>query len=517
MRNASSAGEVNITNARYTLGYSNMRQENYADALKYFEQITTRVSTSSSTIEQDAFLRSADCYYMQKKYSKALQMYQTILDNNLQGSDYALYQKAMIAGAQDQFSQKISLLQSLSQRYPSSSLLTDANMEIANTYLASENYDAAVAPLNNILKAKNADAFKPQAYLKLGIAYYNLKKTDDAINDFKKLVATYPNSQESSDAISYVRSIFISTQQPGEFIDFMHANGKDVSVSEEDSLTYTAANLAYSNNPNDAALNSLQSYLKKFPGGYYAIDANFQAADILYKKQALAQALPYYTAVADKAPNKYAEPATLLAARINYFEVKDYNTAEKYYSQLKTIATSADNKLESMRGLLRCQYKLQQWTDASANAQDLLQQKGLSTDDKMIANMVIAKSYQMNNQLSEASAAYKSVIALGKSEYAAEARYHIAEILLQQQKLPEAEKAGFDVINKAGSYDYWITKAYILLGDVYMQEKDYFNAEATLKSVVQNTSITELKTEAQQKLDAATQAKEQNSKVDQGQ
>jgi lipopolysaccharide biosynthesis regulator YciM len=105
-----------------------------------------------------------------------------------------------------------------------------------------------------------------------------------------------------------------------------------------------------------------------------------------------------------------------------------------------------------------------------------LQQRGVATDDKMMANMVIAKNYQNNNQLFEAADAYKNVVALGKSEYAAEARYHIAEILFLQNKLPETEKAAFDVINKAGSYNYWITKAYILLGDVYFKEEDYFNA-----------------------------------------
>jgi TolA-binding protein len=105
------------------------------------------------------------------------------------------------------------------------------------------------------------------------------------------------------------------------------------------------------------------------------------------------------------------------------------------------------------------------------------------------------------------------VVALGKSEYAAEARYHIAEILFLQNKLPETEKAAFDVINKAGSYNYWITKAYILLGDVYLKQQDYFNAEATLRSIVENATDTQLKQEAQKKLDEVIAEKEKNSKV----
>jgi len=89
------------------------------------------------------------------------------------------------------------------------------------------------------------------------------------------------------------------------------------------------------------------------------------------------------------------------------------------------------------------------------------------------------------------------VIAAGKSEFAAEAQYRIGEILLQQHKYPEAEKAGFEVINKSGSYDWWVTKAYILLGDIYFKQKDYFNAKATFQSVFDNTLNAELKAEAQ--------------------
>jgi len=87
--------------------------------------------------------------------------------------------------------------------------------------------------------------------------------------------------------------------------------------------------------------------------------------------------------------------------------------------------------------------------------------------------------------------------------------------LFAQGKLPEAEKAGFEVVNKAGSYDYWITKAYILLGDVYYQEKDLFNAEATLKSVTENAAYADLKKEAQDKLDIVIADKNRSSKVEQ--
>ena len=115
-----------------------------------------------------------------------------------------------------------------------------------------------------------------------------------------------------------------------------------------------------------------------------------------------------------------------------------------------------------MRGLLRSQFQLQKWDEAVENAKELLNQKGIGTDDKVLANMAIARSHQANNNCPEAITAYRSVINLSKSAYGAEARYEIANCFFIQTRLSDAEKAAFEVINKSGSYELWVTKAYIL-------------------------------------------------------
>ena len=82
---------------------------------------------------------------------------------------------------------------------------------------------------------------------------------------------------------------------------------------------------------------------------------------------------------------------------------------------------------------------------------------------------------------------------MGKSEITAESQYRIAELLLQLGKLDEAEKASFEVIKKYGSYTFWVTKSYLLVGDIYLNQKDYFNAEATFKSVAKTLNWMNLK------------------------
>jgi tetratricopeptide (TPR) repeat protein len=220
-----------------------------------------------------------------------------------------------------------------------------------------------------------------------------------------------------------------------------------------------------------------------------------------------------YEDVAANAPNTYAEKAILAAARIWFFELKNYSKAETYYAQLNQITSSQEDKLEAMRGLLRSQYQQQKWADAAASGKDLVASKGSSSDDKSLANMAIAKSYQVGGQYDLALANFKTVVQLNKAALAAEARYEIANCWFALRKLTDAEKAAFETIKISGSYDFWVTKSYILLGDIYFEQKDYFNAKATFQSIVDNSINSELKTEAQGKLTRVVDEESKSSKV----
>ena len=61
------------------------------------------------------------------------------------------------------------------------------------------------------------------------------------------------------------------------------------------------------------------------------------------------------------------------------------------------------------------------------------------------------------------------------------------------------------MIKKQSAYEFWITKGYILLGDIYVAQKDNFNAIATYKSVAENATIEELKLLAVEKLKLLTE------------
>ena len=505
-------GEANPTTIKYNLGYAYLRKENYPAALKFFEQVGKNPALNSDPLTQDAYIRSADCYYMNRDYSKAKAMYDNVIKFSWPSEDYATFQNAMLAGIRSS-SDKVSLMSNMARKFPTSTLIGDANMEIANTYLADERFREAIPYLNNVLKIGENASLKPQAYLKLGIAHYNLNNNREALNQYKTLVSQYPNSPEAEDALESIKSIYVEDGKTDEYAGYMRQVGRPLSVSTEDSLTWSGAINQYEDGNVNAALTAFNTYLQRFPDGTYALDANFYKGEIYADKKDWNNALSGYGEVAERAPNKFAERAVLAAARINFFELKNYTKAESYYGQLKQITAGQENRLEAMRGLLRCQYQLQKWNDAVENAKELVSLKGSSMDDKALANMAIAKSYQVNGEYDLAIANYKSVVTLNKAALAAEARYEIANSWFAVNKLSDAEKAAFEVINKSGSYDFWVTKAYILLGDVYFKQKDYFNAKATFQSIVDNTIVPEFKNEAQTKLSKVIEEESRNSKV----
>jgi TolA-binding protein len=279
-------GEVNPGNAKYNLGYAFLKKENYKQALGFFEQIVKTPRVNASPLEQDAYIRSADCYYMSRDFKRASAMYDQVLNFSWVSSDYATFQKAMVAGV-NSGGEKVKLLQTVSRLYPSSALVPDANLEIANTYLADEKYNESLPYLKNVLTSTNGEALKPRALLRMGIAYYNLDNNREALNQYNILLKQYPSSIEAEEGLENAKSIYVEEGRSAEYVAFAKSLGKEISTSLEDSLAYAEAEIQFGNGSFDAALPRFETYLSKFPDGKYSLEANYYKSEIYFNKKNL--------------------------------------------------------------------------------------------------------------------------------------------------------------------------------------------------------------------------------------
>jgi tetratricopeptide (TPR) repeat protein len=500
-------------NARYSLGYAYLRQEDWSAAQAQFAQVAAGARANSPAVIQDAHLREADCRYMRRDLAQAKTKYEQAVANGWTGADHAQYQLAMIAGVTNADA-KISILTAFAKRFPGSALIPQANMELASTYLSEERFREAIPWLSGIVKSgPQANNLKPRAHLRLGIAYYNLDNNRDALEQYRILVTDYPQSPEVEDALEAARAIYVEDGRTSEYADFLRKAGRSISRSQEDSLAWSSAENRLAGGDPDAAISAIDRYLNAFPEGEFSLEARFNRAEAWQRKKDNLKALQDYEWVAEKGTSRFAERATRQAARIQYFDRKDYPAAENWFLRLKSLTSEPEPRLDAMRGLLRAQFQQQKWNDAVPNAEELLREKGIDNDDRVLATMVLARAAQGSERYADAITHYRNVIARNNAAYAAEARYRIAECQFRQNDLRNAEKSALESIKKSGSYDLWITRSYILMGEVFWKQKDYFNAKATLQSVVENTTIAELRDEAAAKLRQVTEEEKKNGKV----
>lgn len=504
------SGEANAQTASYNMGYSLLKKEDYTRALQHFEAAQRTSGPNAARITADAALRSADCYYMLKDYPKALAVYDKIIANNQAGSDYATYQKSIILGIQGKTTEKVALLKQLGNKFPTSGFGNDADLEIANTYLAEEKYNEAIPYLEKVLQKQPNGPNAPRALLKLGLCYFNKDNDDKAISYYRQVVEKYPNSPEANEALNAVKDIYVGQGKTDAYIALLKSTGQSVSASAEDSLSYAAAESKFSNGDCAGATTAFNTYLQRFPNGAFVLPANFYKSECAYNNKDYAGALPGYEFVLTKNNSLYAERAALQAANINFYQVKNYEKARTYYLQLQDLSTTKENTFTATRGLLRSNYLLKHWDEVNSYAEILLSSSNISTDDQIIGHAYLGRAEQEQGQYDEAIKEYKIAAGLTKSEIGAEARYNLAYCLLQKNDLAGAEKAGFDVIKNTPGYEMWVAKAYILLGDVYTRQKDYFNAKATFQSIAENCPIPELKQEAKDKL-AKVEAEEKSA------
>ena len=119
---APASGEANEKNVKYNLGYTYYRKENYPVAKTFFEPLSTNVSLSSDALTQDAYVRTADIYFMSKNYTQAKTMYDNVIRMSWAAEDYATFQKARITGINNP-TEKINLLNTMMRKFPQSGKL----------------------------------------------------------------------------------------------------------------------------------------------------------------------------------------------------------------------------------------------------------------------------------------------------------------------------------------------------------------------------------------------------------
>lgn len=471
----------------YEKAYALLKTEDYEAAVDAFKQYI-KISQLEKNPETytDAVIRIADCYFVSKQYQLAIDFYDKVIQNSLNGADYALYQKALILGVQNRYEEKSNALKSLIKNHPKSPYIDDAVFESANLYLLNDKYEMAVVEFNNLIANYPRSIYIRKAKLSKALSLFNLKNDDEALTVLKQLITEFPNSEEAIQGLLLVKNILVNKGEGDAYIEFVNILPHVVlAPSTQDSLSYEAAFNLYKNNELSKASKSLGNYINKFPGGFFILKANYFKAEADYSLKNDDAALVHYEYVANALRSDFTERATRQAASLNYMK-KNYEQAYTFYAALERIASNKDNTLVSLLGQMRSSL-FQGKNDSAATAAFKYINSGMGLKDPLIeANLQVGRFYMLRSKPDSAQQAFQYILKESKNIFAAEAKYNMALIQFQKKDYKASQKLIFDLADHFSAFELWVAKAYQLLAETYVKQNDFFQAKATLQSLIDN-------------------------------
>lgn len=473
--------------AHYSLGYSYFKEKDYPEALSRFRQYTDLESNRQSASYADAFNRIGDCLFHNRQFAQAEEQYSKAAQILPSAGDYALYQKGFVMGLQKDYQGKISMMDRLISEYPSSSYVDDALFEKGRSYVLLDNNTAAARSFEQLIKQYPESALSRKAGIQLGLIYFNDGRMDQAAAAYKAVIDAYPGSDEAKVALQDLKSVYVEQNNVNAYAAYVNSLGGNVhlEVSEQDSLTYIAAEKLFMRGDNAGARQSLENYLQQYPSGAFSTNAHYYLGAIAFAEKQYATALPHFEQVVNAGDPKFMEESVARTAEIHYLN-KSYDEAMSYFEKLLLVAETLENKEAAKLGTMRCAEQTGQLAEAVQAATELLKETKLSPEVVREAHYVRAKAYTSLGQEAKALADWKELSKDTRTLQGAEAKYRLAQLYYDQKKDSEATKVLEDFAKNGTPHQYWLARGFILWADIFIRQGDEGQARVYLNSLQNN-------------------------------
>ena len=263
--------------ANYNLGYTAFHQKDYAQARNWFLKYIQLEKGENRTALADAYNRIGDCFLNERNFDEAKHYYAQAESMNASSGDYSFYQLALVSGLQKDYSGKITLLNRLAGKYPTSPYAINALYEKGRSYVLMNNNNQAIASFKELLSRYPESPISRKAAAEIGLLYYQDGNYDQAIDAYKLVINKYPGSDEARLAMLDLKSLYVDMNRIDEFAALAASMPGNIrfDASEQDSLTYIAAEKIYGRGRIEEAKNSFNKYLQTFPEGSFSLNAHY--------------------------------------------------------------------------------------------------------------------------------------------------------------------------------------------------------------------------------------------------
>ena len=481
-------GEYNI--AHYNTGYAYFRNNDHSNAISWFRRYLNLTREARTRMVGDALNRIGDSYFILNQYQNSVEYYDRSVNNGMANPDYALFQRAIAMGLMNNIDGKIRVLDRLLSDHPASSYRLETLYELGNAHMAVQSPARAATYYSMLTDEFPASSLVSSALLQLGLIEYNRNRNNEAIAYYKKVAENFPGTPESRSALNGLRNIYLDLNDVDSYVEYTRSLGDfaNVTISEQDSLTYIAAENLYMSGNRRQATEGFARYIEQFRNGSFILNAHYYKAESHHHLGEYDRALESYNFVTGMFRNPFTEPALAGSASIN-FSKGNYRDALNNYEELERVAESASNLLAARIGQMRANSILGNHQGTINASSKVLATDNIPEELQREAHFSMAKAHQELGQLESAMNEYRVVSREVTSSEGAESKYRIAEIYFLQGKYDQSEEEVYDLVAMNTPHHYWMARSFILLADIYLEMGDDFQARHTLQSIIDNYDV----------------------------
>ncbi len=464
----------------YQIAYTYFKEGNYEQALRWFGNY---LNGPHSQFGGDAQTRIGDCYFFRADYPSAVGSYEKKMRDYPDPDDlYPAFRAGVASGLLQDDAAKVRFLEGVKHASSSAPYYSETYYELGRAYVATGAEDEAVKAFRKLQETTNDPSMATLATLELGTIARNQGKEEEALRLYKQVVAQ--GGDHAEDALLAIESIYRSRQDPDAYLAYVNSLGGDANRSEEqkEEVYFSTAEQIFLSGDIAKATTTLQAYLERYPNPAYGAKARFYLGECYRASGALEQAADQYQAALEGGLDAaLAESARLQYANLNY-ALGNYGKAYGTYLQLQETARLEENKTTAAAGLMRSAFRARQWEDALAAAQPLVE-AGTDAALRREALYVRAKSYLSTSRRTEAMADFRELAAQPSTDEGAEAAYLVIQDLFDRGEFGQIQDRVYAFAEKAGGQNYWLAKAFIVLGDSFAEQGNTAQAKATFESI----------------------------------
>jgi TolA-binding protein len=487
--------------ALYSMAYIYYNQANYEKAATLFKSFTDKLKDDKVRPNyDDAMVRLADCYFVQKNFTAASQIYDIVALGGLENKDYALYQKAQTLQFQGKDDTAKEVYNRIIKDFPSSTFSDDALYKAGEIELNSDNYAVAVSQFSKLIQTKQKSNWVPNAYLKRAIANTNLKNNDAAITDFRTILNTYSTHAVSEDALLGLQDVLNTVGRSDEFsADLAAYKQKNPEGSSTENLEFETAKNIYFAFQYAKAIPALTNFIKNYPNSSSLIEATYCLADSYNRTNDRQNALKYFYNVISAPSSNYLSRAAFRAAEIEN-TLKNYPKAIGNYKLWAQTSNSKVDQQKSYLGIMEGYFALKNYDSVLVASREVINMGNVIANSVNKGTLYSGKAYYGKNDPIRATVEFENTIKLAKDEYGAEAKYNLALISFDSKNYKQTIELCKQLNSDFSDYEQWRGKGFLLIADCYIATEDTLNAKAVLNSIIDNSPDTELVVLAKQRL-----------------